>query len=198
MAATNWVDHYHTLGLYDPINKTGKGPESTPEEIKAAWKLQLSAWHPDKFRGDAKRNAEERTKSINAAYDVLRDPKQKAAYDKEWHKKNPWFKNQGADDTASAELPEIAVRWEPSDALSNLFYDIPKGEKRRAKLHITPRVGKGFLVEIKEPISGWLKIISPKSRRDTVPFTAEIEVDTTNLIHGREYDEELEFVLEDL
>jgi DnaJ-class molecular chaperone len=56
-------------------------PTATAEEIKKAARLQRAAWHPDKFSGSSKKLAEERMKEINAAYDELKDPQKRAAYD---------------------------------------------------------------------------------------------------------------------
>lgn len=195
MASETWLDYYAILELYDPINQTGSGPGSTPVAIKQAWKLQLSAWHPDKFRGDTRQKAEERTKLINSAYEVLSDPKAKQAYDVAWMRKNPWFGQER--EAKSSVLPEISVRWDPPDALSNVFYNIPPGEKRQATLIVEPRVGRGFWVEIEEPASGWIRVVEPKDRRGIPPFTAVIEVDTAPLLPEQLYSDELLFMIEE-
>ncbi len=196
MAQRNWVDYYARLELYDPVNRTGKGPQSTLVEIKKAWIRQQKAWHPDRFMmGTEDRDiAEERTKLINQSYQVLSDPDRKKDYDKEWLKRNPWFGEQ--EEKTSAAPPEISVRWDPPDVQSNLFYDISRGDKRTAKLIIEPRVGQGFTVEILEPESGWLRIIEPVDRRGTPPFTATVEVDTTGLQYNQLYNDDLIFVVE--
>jgi len=126
---------------------------------------------------------------------VLRNPSEKQAYDAEWRRKNTWFRQE--QETKSTAPPEIAVRWDPPDALTNLFYNIPRGEKRTAKLIVEPRVGRGFAVEIEEPASGWLRVVEPKDRRGVPPFIAVVEVDTANLSAEQEYGAELVFVLED-
>ena len=64
-------DYYEILG----VNKS-----STPEEIKAAYRKQALAWHPDKHQED-KKVAEEKFKEINEAYQILSDAQKKAAYD---------------------------------------------------------------------------------------------------------------------
>jgi hypothetical protein len=68
--------HYQTLGI----------PEgSGAEHVRDSWLLLVQAFHPDKFPqgSKAQRQAEERLKAINAAYDVLKDPARRAAYDAE-------------------------------------------------------------------------------------------------------------------
>ena len=56
-------DHYSALGV---------SPDAEADEIRAAWRFQLAAFHPDKFRDDEQRErAEEITKRANAAWQVL-------------------------------------------------------------------------------------------------------------------------------
>ncbi|HRW25551.1 MAG TPA: DnaJ domain-containing protein [Spirochaetia bacterium] len=44
------------------------------DEIEKAKKLQLSAWHPDKFPPEYAAEAHDRFKAIREAYDILSDP----------------------------------------------------------------------------------------------------------------------------
>src|SRR5438309_543463 len=68
-------NHYRILGIR---------PDATREEIKEAWNFSVKAFHPDKFAGSSQRQqtvAQERTKAINEAYEVLSDPIRRANYD---------------------------------------------------------------------------------------------------------------------
>lgn len=197
MAQSRWVDYYAVLELYDPINQTGNGPHASIEEIKEAWKLQNWAWHPSRFRSgsDEYFKAERRTQVINEAYDVLKDAAKKTAYDAEWLQRNPWFRQEQS--STNSAPPEIAVRWDPPDVQSSLFFKIPRGEKRRARLFVEPRVGRGFTVEILEPESGWLRVLDPPDRRGIPPFIAVVEVDTTQLHAEQIYSDDLLFVVEE-
>lgn len=58
--------HYETLGLQ---------PGASLEEVKRAYRTLAKTWHPDRFTHDPvlKQQAEEKIKSINQAYRVLRD-----------------------------------------------------------------------------------------------------------------------------
>ena len=51
--------------------------------IKSSYRKLAMRWHPDKNPGDAE--AEHRFKAINEAYDCLKDPQKRAAYDRFGH-----------------------------------------------------------------------------------------------------------------
>ncbi|MBI3858150.1 MAG: DnaJ domain-containing protein, partial [Planctomycetes bacterium] len=52
---------------------------ATPDEINRAFRKLAGRYHPDRNPGD--KSAEEKFKRIAEAYNVLRDPKSRAAYD---------------------------------------------------------------------------------------------------------------------
>jgi len=66
------ADHYGVLGI---------GRDVTPAEIKSAYRREALRWHPDRNPGDPE--AEERFKAASAAYEVLREPDKRRAYDME-------------------------------------------------------------------------------------------------------------------
>src|SRR3954452_13603490 len=58
-------------------------PSATPDELRAARGFKLRAFHPDRFASAKDRaRAEEMTKRVNAAWEILRDPQRRAAYDR--------------------------------------------------------------------------------------------------------------------
>jgi hypothetical protein len=63
-------DYYKTLEV---------DRNATPDEIKKSYRKLAMKFHPDKNKGD--KAAEEKFKSISAAYNVLSDEKQKQIYD---------------------------------------------------------------------------------------------------------------------
>ncbi len=67
-------DYYEVLGL-------SKG--ASADEIKKGYRRKAKELHPDRNTSDP--SAESKFKEANEAYDVLKDPERKAAYDRFGH-----------------------------------------------------------------------------------------------------------------
>jgi molecular chaperone DnaJ len=65
------ADFYAVLGV---------AREASDDEIKTAYRKLATKWHPDRNQGS--KEAEEKFKEITEAYDVLRDPQKRAAYNR--------------------------------------------------------------------------------------------------------------------
>jgi curved DNA-binding protein len=65
-----YKDYYKAMGL---------ARDATPEDIKKAHRKLARKYHPDVSK---EKNAEARFKEISEAYEVLRDPEKRAAYDR--------------------------------------------------------------------------------------------------------------------
>ncbi|MCU0690188.1 MAG: J domain-containing protein [Polyangiaceae bacterium] len=66
--------------MRDPYEVLGVPRAATPDEIKAAFRKLAAKHHPDRNAGDE--SAQERFKEINAAYQLLGDPKKRAMFDR--------------------------------------------------------------------------------------------------------------------
>ena len=65
-------------------------PDAPQDKIKEQYLFLIQAWHPDKFPNPAqKTKAEEKTKDINAAYEVLRNSVKRAEYDRSTRSSRP-------------------------------------------------------------------------------------------------------------
>jgi molecular chaperone DnaJ len=68
------ADYYETLGVKR---------DASPDDLKKAFRHLARKYHPDLNKGS--RDAEEKFKEINEAYQVLSDPKKKTQYDQVGH-----------------------------------------------------------------------------------------------------------------
>ena len=71
--SVKFQDYYELLGV---------DRKATDKEIKAAYRKLARKWHPDLHPAAEKKEAEEKFKRINEAYEVLKDPEKRERYDR--------------------------------------------------------------------------------------------------------------------
>ena len=104
-------DFYEVLGV---------GKSADEKELKAAYRKLAKQLHPDANLGD--KSADGKFKELNEAYDVLKDPQKKAAYDRFGHQA---FEGGGMGGGRSPGGPEFNSSM--SDIFEDLFGDFMGG-----------------------------------------------------------------------
>jgi hypothetical protein len=101
------ADHYAALDV---------PPDASADEIRAAWRLRVVAFHPDRFRDDdQRRRAEDLSQRANAAWLVLGDPVQRARYDRTRGDAAPAEKRAGPE-RRRVPCPSCATRCTADDS----------------------------------------------------------------------------------
>jgi molecular chaperone DnaJ len=111
-------DYYETLGV-------ARG--ASEADIKKAFRKQAMEHHPDRNRHDPR--SEARFKEVNEAYDVLKDPQKKAAYDRFGHAAFENGGGGGASGFRGAAPGDFASAF--SDVFDDLFGDFMGGARGR-------------------------------------------------------------------
>src|SRR6476646_4960467 len=74
------LPHRPTVPMADFYSVLGVERTAADDDIKKAYRKLAMTFHPDRNGGS--KEAEEKFKAITEAYDVLRDPQKRAAYDR--------------------------------------------------------------------------------------------------------------------
>lgn len=106
--------------FYDVLGVSRSASEA---DIKRAYRALAMKFHPDRNPGDAA--AEARFKEVNEAYEVLKDPQKKAAYDQFGHQAFEQGMGRGGAGAAGFDFSSFA------DVFDDLFGDFMGGGPRR-------------------------------------------------------------------
>src|ERR1044071_9328657 len=79
-AATGWDEGMAKRCYYEVLEVERT---SNDGELKTAFRKLAMKWHPDRNPGD--KDCEHKFKEINEAYEILKDPDKRAAYDRFGH-----------------------------------------------------------------------------------------------------------------
>src|SRR5690606_37222377 len=98
----------------------GVGRDADEKELKSAFRKLAMQFHPDRNPGDAA--CEHKFKEINEAYECLKDPQKRAAYDRFGHAAFENGMGRGAGGFAAGGL---------SDIFEDIFGEMMGGGRRR-------------------------------------------------------------------
>ncbi len=113
-------DYYEILGV---------GKSANEDEIKQAYRKLALKYHPDKNKNNPE--SEEKFKEATEAYEVLRDPKKRASYDKYGHEGIKGFENFGRG--AYTDFSDIFGDFDLGDIFEGFFGSSFGGGKNRTK-----------------------------------------------------------------
>ena len=124
MTMTKATDYYELLG----VSRT-----ADDATLKSAYRKLAMQWHPDKNPGDAK--AEAHFKAISQAYDCLKDPQKRAAYDRFGHEAYENGMSGGGGGAADRRgFRTLATSSTPSSAVASAAAAARRGPARGADL----------------------------------------------------------------
>jgi DnaJ-class molecular chaperone len=156
----------------NPYETLGLKQDATQDEIRAAYRKLAKQLHPDLNPGD--RNAEERFKTVSAAYDLLGDPDKRARFDRgeidaagAERPKERYYRDFHGEDAQDHAYTSRAGFADYDDVLSDLF-----GGARAARTQFRMRGGDA---QYRLPIA-FLEAVNGATKRINLPDGSTLDV----------------------
>jgi len=147
-------------------------PDATQKQIKEAWKKKIEFYHPDQYQDNEKKRmyAEDRTKDINEAYQVLSDLQERAIYDEV---------RKSAKKEAPSGTPSTTPKPEPFvDKKKIVFKNLEPGTIKSVSFILDNQGGpcEELRYETSDP---WIRVIKgePITNNSGFPYEVTIEVE---------------------
>ncbi|HEY3399792.1 MAG TPA: DnaJ domain-containing protein [Geothrix sp.] len=123
----------------NPFDVLEISPDASPEDIKAAYHRLAKQWHPDRFTGGEKANAEAKFRELAEAFSTLKDPGKRLALQQQMPQRVPQVA------PAKEKEPESAQERGPEDwaAMAKEAFDEGRVDQARALIHYAIRLDEG-------------------------------------------------------
>ena len=168
----DYKDYYQILGV---------DRKASAEDIKRAYRKLAMQFHPDRNPGD--KQAEERFKEINEAYQVLSDPQKRSRYDalgksySQWQRSGapgnfdwgPWSAAGGPQEVSFDDLFGEGVF---SDFFRTIFSGMGAGGMPRGRARPSQVVEQPVAISLREAFSGTTRQLQIGNRRVEVRIPA--------------------------
>jgi len=166
-------DYYKILGV---------SRSASAGEIKSAYRKLAMQYHPDRNPGD--KQAEDRFKEMNEAYQVLSDPQKRARYDQLGESYSKWQQNGASDNfdwgrwtgqsgAQQVNMGDLFGEGGFSDFFSAIFGGMNVGQAVRSRgSRRTPSMQQQVSISLKEAFSGTTRTLQIGNRRIEVKLPA--------------------------
>ena len=184
-----YKDYYKILGV---------GKNATADEIKKAYRRLARKYHPDVNPND--KQAEERFKEINEAYEVLTDPQKRAKYDQlgasyhEWQRHGApggfdWSRWTGGFPQGTHVTPDPFDDLFEHSGFSDFFEALFGGMGTRTRTRTTPRRGEDYTqtveLTLEEAYHGTSRILQVDGQRLEVKIPPGVKTGSRVRLRGK-------------
>jgi curved DNA-binding protein CbpA len=138
-ASDTFINYYQLLGIDAKADR---------QTVKQAYLAKIKEWHPDK-NPDRTDEAEEKTKVLNQAYQILGDPEQRKNYDRmlrytEGKDFNEYINDEAIRDKLDKAYPALKTALKNVQVLYAVFKDTVNGKYKMPPASVA-MIGGGLL-----------------------------------------------------